>query len=326
VPVPSSVAATSLVSHCAGARDEDDPAKNGPGQIVAAHRAMTRYVIVTPIRDEEKFIEATIASVQAQTIQPAEWVIVDDGSTDRTGEIIDRYAAQLPWIHVVHRVNRGFRKSGGGVMEAFYDGYNAVDRDDWDFIVKLDGDLTLPRDYFEKCFEHFERDSKLGIGGGDIYHELKGMQKLEATPKFHVRGATKIYRRACWEAIDGLWRAPGWDTIDEVKANMLGWNTYSFNELRIVHHRFTGTAESLWRDKIKRGVACYVSGYHPLFLAASCVSNLTRKPYVAGSAAIAYGFLKGYWIRMPRVNDKQLIKYLRTQQLRRLCGMNTIWK
>ena len=116
---------------------------------------MTRYVIVTPIRDEEKLIEATIASVQAQTVQPAEWVIVDDGSTDRTGEIVDRYASQLPWIRVIHRVNRGFRKSGGGVMEAFYDGYQALQCGDWDFIVKLDGDLSLPRDYFERCFEHF---------------------------------------------------------------------------------------------------------------------------------------------------------------------------
>lgn len=287
---------------------------------------MNRYVIVTPIRDEEKFIEATIASVQAQTLLPAEWVIVDDGSTDRTGEIIDRYASQFPWIRVVHRENRGFRKSGGGVMEAFYDGFKALRCREWDFVVKLDGDLSLQPTYFEKCFEHFESDPKLGIGGGDIYHELGGVQKLEATPKFHVRGATKIYRRACWEAIDGLWRAPGWDTIDEVKANMLGWTTYSFGELKIAHHRLTGTAEGLLRDRIKHGVACYVSGYSPLFVIASCASRLVKKPYVAGSAAIAYGFLKGYCVRMPRVNDKQLIKYLRTQQLRRLCGLKTIWK
>jgi poly-beta-1,6-N-acetyl-D-glucosamine synthase len=287
---------------------------------------MNRYVIVTPIRDEEKFIEATIASVQAQTLLPAEWVIVDDGSTDRTGEIIDRYASQFPWIRVVHRENRGFRKSGGGVMEAFYDGFKALRCREWDFVVKLDGDLSLQPTYFEKCFEHFESDPKLGIGGGDIYHELGGVQKLEATPKFHVRGATKIYRRACWEAIDGLWRAPGWDTIDEVKANMLGWKTYSFGELKIAHHRLTGTAEGLLRDRIKHGVACYVSGYSPLFVIASCASRLVKKPYVAGSAAIAYGFLKGYCVRMPRVNDKQLIKYLRAQQLRRLCGLKTIWK
>jgi poly-beta-1,6-N-acetyl-D-glucosamine synthase len=307
-------------------QERTEEATVASSRIAIAEETMRRYVIVTPIRDEEKFIEATIASVKAQTVPPAEWVIVNDGSTDRTGEIIDRYASQLPWIRVVHRENRGFRKSGGGVVEAFYDGYKALQYSGWDFIVKLDGDLSLSPTYFEKCFEHFALDPKLGIGGGDIYHELGGVQKLEATPKFHVRGATKIYRRACWEAIDGLWRAPGWDTIDEVKANMLGWTTYSFNELHIVHHRFTGTAESLWRDKIKRGVACYVTGYHPLFVAASCMSNLFRRPYVAGSAAIAYGFLKSYWNRTPRVNDKQFIKYVRTQQLRRLCGRNTIWK
>jgi glycosyltransferase involved in cell wall biosynthesis len=287
---------------------------------------MSRYVIVTPIRDEEKFIEATIASVRAQTVPPAEWVIVDDGSTDRTGEIIDRYVCRFPWIRVVHRENRGFRKSGGGVVEAFYDGYKALQCSDWDFIVKLDGDLSLQPTYFEKCFAHFESDPKLGIGGGDICHEVGGVQKVEANPKFHVRGATKIYKRACWEAIGGLWRAPGWDTIDEVKANMLGWKTYSFGELKIAHHRLTGTADGLLRDRIKHGVACYVSGYSPLFVVASCVSRLVKKPYIAGSAAIAYGFLKGYWNRMPRVNDKELIKYVRAQQLRRLCGLKTIWR
>jgi poly-beta-1,6-N-acetyl-D-glucosamine synthase len=261
-------------------------------------------------------------------VLPVEWVIVDDGSTDRTAEIVEHYAAEVSWIHPIRRPNRGFRKAGGGVVEAFYDGYHNLHRSDWDFIVKLDGDLTLPSTYFEQCFSHFERNSKLGIGGGEIYHQVGGVSKLETHPRFHVRGATKIYRRACWEAIGGLWRAPGWDTIDEVKANMLGWDTYSFGEdqLQLVHHRLTGTAESLLRDRIKRGVACYFSGYHPLFLAASCVPKLLQKPYVTGSAAILYGFLKGYFIRSPRVDDKQLIKYLRNQQLRRLCGLKTIWR
>ena len=285
-----------------------------------------KYVVITPVRDEEKHMEATIEAVAGQTIRPTEWVIVDDGSSDRTGDIIDQYAAKFSWISVVHRSNRGFRKSGGGVVEAFYDGYDRLRCNDWAFVVKLDGDLTFAGDYFEKCFEHFERDPKLGVGGGEIYHDVGGVQKLEANPKFHVRGATKIYRRDCWEAIGGLLRAPGWDTIDEVKANMLGWKTYSFGELQLVHHRLTGTADGLLRDRIKHGIACYVSGYDPLFVVASCVSRLIQKPYIAGSAAIFYGFIKGYWIRAPRVNDKQFIKYVRTQQLRRLCGLETIWK
>jgi poly-beta-1,6-N-acetyl-D-glucosamine synthase len=285
-----------------------------------------KYVVITPVRDEEKHIEATIEAVAVQTIRPTEWVIVDDGSSDRTGDIIDRSAAKFPWISVVHRSNRGFRKSGGGVVEAFYDGYNTLHCNDWDFVVKLDGDLSLAASYFEKCFEHFKRDPKLGVGGGEICYDLGGVQKLEPNPKFHVRGATKIYRRACWEAIGGLLQAPGWDSIDEVKANMLGWKSYSFEGLRVVHHRLTGSAEGVVRDSMKHGVACYISGYHPLFVAASCFRRLFQQPYVIGSVAMCYGFLKGYFTRIARVDDAPLIKYLRTQQLRRLCGQETIWK
>jgi glycosyltransferase involved in cell wall biosynthesis len=287
---------------------------------------MIRYVIVTPVRDEEAHLEMTIASVSAQTIRPVEWVIVNDGSTDRTREIIDRNAAQSPWIRGVHRPNRGFRKSGGGVVEAFYDGYNALRCEDWEFIVKLDGDLSFSPDYFMRCFEHFKEQPLLGIGGGDIYHKFGRELKLQANPKFHVRGATKIYRRACWEAIGGLWSAPGWDTIDEVKANMLGWNTRTFSDLRLVHHRVTGFADGLLRDRMKHGLACYISGYHPIFVLASCAYRLNQEPYILGSFAILAGFLKGYFTRTPRVTDDRLIYYLRTQQLRRLCGLKTVWK
>jgi biofilm PGA synthesis N-glycosyltransferase PgaC len=287
---------------------------------------MTLYVIITPVRDEEEHIGATIESVRRQTLLPAEWVIVDDGSSDRTGEIIDRYAAQYSWIRVLHRKNRGFRKSGGGVMEAFYDGYNTLRCNDWDFIVKLDGDLSFAPEYFEKCFDYFRKDPDLGIGGGDIHHSVVGMAKLEENPRFHVRGATKVYRRTCWEAIGGLWPAPGWDTIDEVKANMLGWRTYSFADLHLLHHRLTGLAEGLLRDRVKHGVACYASGYHPLFVAVSCLRRVTQKPYVSGSLAIAYGFLKAYWTHPPRLEDRSYIAYIRGQQLKRLCGMQTIWR
>lgn len=286
----------------------------------------TCYVVITPVRDEEEYLEATMVSMLAQTVRPAEWVIVDDGSTDRTGSIIDRYAAEFPFIRPIHRTDRGFRKSGGGVMEAFFDGYAALNIENWEFIVKLDGDLSFSSSYFEKCFAHFQEETNLGIGGGEIYHEIDGDLKLESTPKFHVRGATKIYRRACWEAIGDLWKGPGWDTIDEVKANMVGWRTKSFDDLQMVHHRFTGSADGLVRDCIKRGLICYICGYHPAFFTASCLNRLFRKPRLIGPFAMIYGFVKAALTHAARVNDREFVRYLRAQQLRRLFGLGTVWK
>ncbi len=287
---------------------------------------MTRYVVITPVRDEEKFIEATIECVLRQTILPGKWVIVDDGSTDRTGDLLDEYATQYSWIRVIHRANRGFRKAGGGVMEAFYDGYNSLQCNEWDFIVKLDGDLSFAPEYFEKCFEYFRREPDLGIGGGEIYHVVSEKLKLEETPRFHVRGATKIYRKACWKAIGGLWLAVGWDTIDEVKANMLGWKTYSFSDLHLHHHRVTGTADGLMWDRVKHGKVCYVSGYHPLFVLASCMYRIAQRPYLMGSAAVLYGYVSAYLTHPPRVEDPCYVNYIRGQQIRRLFGMRTIWR
>jgi biofilm PGA synthesis N-glycosyltransferase PgaC len=285
-----------------------------------------QYAIITPVRDEEAYLEKLIQAVCRQTVQPAEWIIVNDGSTDQTGAIADSYAERFPWIRVVHRGDRGFRKSGGGVVEAFYAGYSTLRCTDWEFVVKLDGDLSFAPDYFEKCFEYFSRDSRLGIGGGEICHQVAGELKTEENPRFHVRGATKIYRRACWEAIEGLWPAAGWDTIDEVKAQMLGWRTYTFTDLRLTHFRLTGSEVGLVRDRVKHGVACYVSGYHPCFVAASCARRLFQKPRVLGSLGMLYGFLKSYFVHPPRLNDRSYLAYIRRQQMRRLCGMETIWR
>jgi len=285
-----------------------------------------RYVIISPVRDEEHFVTGTVQSVLQQTIRPAEWILVNDGSSDRTGEILDGYAREHAWIKVVHRPNRGFRKSGGGVVEAFYDGFKTLQSTDWDFIVKLDGDLTFPPDYFERCFDCFRKDARLGVGGGTIYHVLDGQERIEQVPQFHVRGATKIYKRKCWEDIGGLQVVTGWDTIDEVKANMLGWTTRSFPDIKLCQQRPTGTAESRWKDLVKCGRARYVSGYHPLFMATSCILRLFQKPYLIGSAGLLYGYVSGYWQHFPQVNDPGVIKYLREQQMRRLLGRETIWR
>jgi biofilm PGA synthesis N-glycosyltransferase PgaC len=285
----------------------------------------TKYVVITPVRDEEVFIRATIESMIHQTVLPQEWIIVDDGSKDNTATILEDYASRYPWIRAVHRKDRGFRKSGGGVVDAFNDGYRALNHRDWEFMAKFDGDLTFEPDYFEKCFAEFQQDPKLGVGGGVICYVIDGIKQMEEAPSFHVRGATKIYRRACWEGIGGFWPAPGWDTMDEVKANSLGWSTRSFRDLHLVHHRPTGTTDGLWGGLVKYGRANYICGYHPLFMIGKCVRRLGQKPPVLGSFALMYGYLTGYLKRIPQVDDPVAIAYLRRQQLNRLRGRDSIW-
>jgi glycosyltransferase involved in cell wall biosynthesis len=285
------------------------------------------YVMITPARDEAEYLSHTIVSVAAQTVKPRLWVLVNDGSSDATPALMDAAARQHHWIRAVHRPNRGFRKSGGGVIEAFYDGCKELGGISWEFIVKLDGDLSFEPDYFEKCQAHFVAEPKLGIGGGTICEQVDGQLREEATgdPPFHVRGATKIYRRECWEGIGGLLAAPGWDTLDEVKANMMGWRTRSFPELKLHHHRYAGKADGAWKNWFKNGRANYISGYHPLFMFCKCLSRLREKPYGLVSLALWCGYASGYARRLPRVDDRELIRYFRGQQMRRLTLRRSLW-
>jgi glycosyltransferase involved in cell wall biosynthesis len=286
-----------------------------------------RYIVITPARNEQDNIGHTIRSMVAQTCRPALWVIVNDGSTDATAAIIDSAAREHPWIVAVHRTDRGFRKQGGGVVEAFYDGFSKAGSGAWDFLVKFDADLSFESDYFERCFRKFAEDSKLGIGGGTISHPVNGVLTCESPgdPAFHVRGATKIYRRACWDALGGLVMAPGWDTIDELKANMLGWTTRSFSDIPLQHHRYTGTVDGTWKNQVKFGLANYITGYHPLFMAVKCLKRLTSKPYLVGSAGLWWGFCRGYLQRVPLVSDPALIRYLRRQQINKLILKPSLW-
>jgi glycosyltransferase involved in cell wall biosynthesis len=285
------------------------------------------YVVITPVRNEAEYLPATIESMRVQTVRPKQWIIVDDGSTDHTAEIASAAARDHEWIRLVTRPDRGFRNPGGGVIEALYSGYKLIEGTEWEFLVKLDGDLSFGPDYFEKCLHRFARDTKLGVGGGTICHWVHDALVAEAPgdPAFHVRGATKIYRRDCWERIGGLMRAPGWDTVDEYRANMLGWVTYTFPELQLRHHRAAGGAQGTWKNWVKNGLANYIAGYHPLFMISKCARRVVAQPYIVMSLGLLVGFLGGYFRRVPQVNDKDLIRYLRGQQIRRLLCKDSLW-
>ena len=152
------------------------------------------------------------------------------------------------------------------------------------------------------------------------------MDDSPGDPSFHVRGATKIYRRAAWEAIGGLLPSPGWDTLDELKANMLGWKSYSFKELPVCQLKPTGSADGAWRNWFKNGRANYVTGYHPAFMMAKCVKRAFAPPFLVGAAGLACGYFNGYLDKqVGRVNDAALIRYIRNQQIRKLTLRSSIW-
>ena len=306
--------------------------RSRPRRAVPGERArrLLSYVVISPVRNEASLLPLTIASMCAQTARPKRWVLVDDGSTDGTAALIDEAAARNSWITAVHRRDRGSRQAGGGVVEAFYEGYRCVTSDAWELVVKLDGDLSFGADYFERCLGEFEVDEKLGIGGGTCCIQDAAVLREEflGEPAFHVRGPTKIYRKTCFDAIGGLWQAPGWDTIDQVKANMLGWHTRTFAGIKLIHHRQTGGAYGSWANWKKNGLANYITGYGPFFMALKCLKRTVTHFGWSGlveGGGLWVGYMSGYVKRVRRVQDAAMIRYLRSQQWRALTGRHSLW-
>lgn len=282
-----------------------------------------RYVIVMPCRDEDRFLAQTIECVVRQTVRPEELVIVDDGSTDKTGAIADAAAAAHSWIQVVHRINRGVRKVGGGVIEAFYEGFNTLRTRNYDFLCKMDADITIPDDYFENIMRKMDEDPQLGSASGKVFNTMRGEDKLfeERIIDEQVSGAAKFYRRQCFEDIGGLVQEVMWDGIDFHRARMFGWKTRSFRdpELRILHHRLMGSSyKSIFHGRLRWGRGQWFMGTHPLYIIASGVFRMCERPYVIGGLLIILGFCHGMWKGLPRYDDPVFRKHLHRWQLKRI--------
>lgn len=278
-----------------------------------------KYVIVTPARDEERHIQSLISSVVQQSVKPMAWVIVDDGSTDRTTEIATRCARDYPWIKLVYHSVTGKRAPGSKIVEAFKYGEKLVPCN-YDFIVKLDADVTMGNDYFEKLLGKFINDSTLGIAGGYCGVRFGGRTVLEESPSYHVRGATKMYRRECYTQIGGLDSVMGWDTLDEMKAMMLGWKTTSFKDAVLIHPRPTGTASGVLRYARMWGESMWFMGYDPLYALLSCLKRVSRKPLGIFGLSMILGYLKSILRRDAVIDDKELVRFIKTFQRKRLLG------
>lgn len=279
------------------------------------------YVLITPARNEETHIEKTIHSMIRQTAVPLKWVIVDDGSTDRTAELIGKYAAQFDWIELVRLPPRRDRNFAGKVY-AFNAGLERVRHLDFEVVGNLDADLSFEADYCEFLLEKFREDDRLGVAG-TIFQEEGGYST--ATDSFegenHVAGGCQLFRRRCFEQVGGYVpnKAGGIDWIAVTTARMLNWRTRAFREKVFFHHRSLGTAErSLYASAFSYGEKDYYLGGHPLWELFRVAYRMTKRPYLAAGLALGSGYVRAFLQRQPRPVSNELMRFHRKEQMVKL--------
>jgi glycosyltransferase involved in cell wall biosynthesis len=280
-----------------------------------------RYIIISPAKDEAQHIELTLKSVTEQTLKPILWVIVDDASKDNTSDIISRYFNSYPFIRLVKHSHDSIRKTGSAVIRAFNYGYAAVGNIDYDFIVKLDCDLSFDADYFEKLLKQFLMDQSIGIASGVYLESDKhGLFTIVSMPSYHAAGACKVIRRRCFEEIGGFIESAGWDTVDEIRAMTRGWKTCHFRDLRMLHHRAEGTGIGVLRTSAMHGKIYYLTGGGCSFFLLKTIHRLLVKPYLLNSIALLCGYLISLFRKEPLlVNDKEA-RFYRYMLNKRLFG------
>jgi glycosyltransferase involved in cell wall biosynthesis len=286
--------------------------------------AQLKYVLVTPARNESAYIEKTIESMIKQTVLPLKWVIVDDGSTDGTGEIVKRYLGpQNPWIELVQLPERRDRSFAGKVV-AFNAGYDKVRNLPYDVIGNLDGDISFDRDHFEFLMQKFAEDPRLGVAGTVFREEGYNSETDSFEGEKHVSGQCQLFRRQCWEEIGGYipHRAGGIDWMAVTTARMKGWRTRSFREKWFFHHRHLGTAErGRFASQFSYGEKDYYLGGHPLWELFRVAYRSTKKPYLVEGTALGLGYCWAFLRRTPRPVSKELMQFHRKEQMAKLTAI-----
>jgi biofilm PGA synthesis N-glycosyltransferase PgaC len=263
----------------------------------------------------------TLDSMVAQSVPPTLWVIVDDGSTDETPEILAEYMARHDWIRVVKKPDRGHRAVGPGVIEAFYVGLETVDLKNFDYLCKLDLDLDLPPRYFETLIARMTENPRIGTASGKPYMRVNGSLVSERRGDEMSVGMTKFYRITCFEAIGGFVREVMWDAIDCHKARQLGWTAISWDhpDLNFEHLRPMGSSQAgIHTGRRRHGFGQYYMGsYFPYFLA-TCIFRMREPPYVTGGLSMLWGYLKAWAAREDQHGDAELRGFIRAYQRRAL--------
>lgn len=279
------------------------------------------YVLITVARNEEVYIEMVIKSIISQTILPKKWIIVSDGSTDRTDEIVRHYAAMYNWIELI-RLPKHRNRSFASLAKGFNLGYQRLKNIEYDVIGKIDADVSFPKDYFEYLLQKFLRFPNLGLAGTPCVEE--GMRDLSKSRFYNekwVNGMCQLFRRECYEDIG--------EYIPEIKtgvvfvgvitARMKGWNTISFTGNKFYHHRRSGTANrNIYLAKFNYGRNDFLQGSHPLWQLLRGLYQMTLKPYIFGGVLLIVGYIWAFMRRENRFVSMDFVRFNRKEQTERL--------
>ena len=277
------------------------------------------YVLISPCRNEAEYLREAVDSVLAQTLRPAKWIIVDDGSTDETPALLASYAERHAFMTIVRREDRGRRSVGPGVIDAFYAGLSSIDVSQFEYLCKHDLDIVLPPRYFQGLVERMEADPELGTCSGKPYFRSAKDERLipETCGDEMSVGMTKFYRVRCFEEIGGFTRAVMWDGIDCHRCRMEGWSAWSWDdpELRFVHLRPMGSSDKgILTGRMRHGAGQYFMGTNLVWMLASAAHRLFHRPFFIGGCATLWGYLRAMFRRAPRYPDRQFRKFLRRYQ------------
>lgn len=280
-----------------------------------------RHVVVTPSRDESDFIPSLIESMTKQTVVPSEWVIVSHNSSESGKQILEEARKIHDWISVIYVEDNSVRKRGAQIAKLVNEGVSSIEIG-WQYISKIDADMVLPSDYFEKIFSKFSESSGLGIASGSCFLIERGKRIVEVVADEHTRGGLKTYRKECFDDIGGIRDVDGWDGIDNAIAQMKGWETRCFLEIEAHHQRRTGAYSGLVRGCFESGKFAHAMRYYLPFIVARSIHRMLRKPFLIGGISMILGYWYGAVVGQPAAMEPHESLFLRNKQKVRM----RIWR
>lgn len=277
------------------------------------------YILITPVNNEEKTLSNVIESVIKQTKRPVLWLIIDDGSTDNSPNIIKNFMSQHDWIKTIHLPHKP-RDIVFHVSYVYKSGFDSIikycedNNIEYNFIASLDADTVLEPEYFEKIVSEFETNEKLGIASGGLYHEIDGELKLSTRVENFPSGTGRVWSKKCFFDTGGFSLEPSADSISNIKATLRGWDIQRFNEIKMVEKRLTSSAEGLWNGYKHNGYMAYYLNKNPLLILLGAFQYTLRRPHYLGLA-----FLWGYMVplikRKERIKDREISEYFWNHRL-----------